>query len=63
MDEIVHRGAEMLYLKYIDSKLDAYSLDNALNAISSTFEGGFIQHDAGELLVGLDETPMKFKSQ
>ena len=52
-----------MYLKYVDSKLDGYSLDNALNAISYTMEGGFIEHDAGELLAALDETPSRLKKQ
>ena len=61
LDEIVYRGAEIMYFKYIDSKLDGYSLENALNAISYTMEGGFIEHDAGELLVVLDDTPAKLR--
>lgn len=48
--EVVQRGAQILYSHYIESKLDTHSIENALTAIELTVEGGFIQHDAGELL-------------
>jgi hypothetical protein len=48
VEEVIERGAELLYDHYIEAKCVPYTVDFTLSLLADTFEMYYLRHDVGE---------------